>query len=322
MVTESGKAPRFVPAGSSRAEGQDTIRLLDSEEEYWDGIFGISGVGGPVSTAAVSGSTLYACGDFVGSVGMPLNGIAKWDGTTWSPLGSGIDGGITALAVIGSNLYVGGHFLEAGGVSSANIALWHFNPQSRKDDLLGTWDGQGVYYRDSVTGLWVKMASPATLITTGDIDGDATDDLIGIWPTQGGVWVKYSSDGTWERLSSTAQDITAGKMRAASTLAPPESAGGQVTVRAEFELPLPMGGFAEGPAGALNVRDLSRSGPGGARFVFKQEKNLNPVEGRAEQMSRMLKPGPGEPGFRSVHQENLVPGVTEDRETKKITRKR
>ena len=41
-----------------------------------------------------------------------------------------------------------------------------------RDDLLGTWDGQGVYYRDSATGTWVKMASPATLITTGDIDGD------------------------------------------------------------------------------------------------------------------------------------------------------
>ena len=99
--------------------------------------------------------------------------------------------------------------------TAVHIACGDMNGDER-DDLLGTWDGQGAYYRDSETGIWVKMASPATLITTGDIDGDATDDLIGIWPTQGGVWVKYSSDGTWERLSSTAQDIAAGKMRAAA----------------------------------------------------------------------------------------------------------
>ena len=65
----------------------------------------------------------------------------------------------------------------------------------RKDDLLGTWDGQGVYYRDSDTGAWVSLASPATMITSGDLDGDGTDDQIGIWPSQGGVWVKYSTTG-------------------------------------------------------------------------------------------------------------------------------
>ena len=82
----------------------------------------------------------------------------------------------------------------------------------RKDDLVGTWDGQGVYYRDSDTGAWVPMASPATMITTGDIDDDGTDDLIGIWPSQGGVWVKYYATGEWVNLSSTAVYITTGDM--------------------------------------------------------------------------------------------------------------
>ena len=82
----------------------------------------------------------------------------------------------------------------------------------RKDDLVGTWDGQGVYYRNSDTGAWVPMASPATMITTGDIDNDGTDDLIGIWPSQGGVWVKYYATGEWVNLSSTAVYITIGDM--------------------------------------------------------------------------------------------------------------
>jgi len=81
-----------------------------------------------------------------------------------------------------------------------------------QEDLLATWDGQGVYYRNSDTGAWVKLASPATMITCGDIDEDGIDDVIGLWPTQGGIWVKYSSDGTWARLSSTAVHIASGDM--------------------------------------------------------------------------------------------------------------
>jgi uncharacterized repeat protein (TIGR03803 family) len=79
-------------------------------------------------------------------------------------------------------------------------------------DFIGTWDDQGVYYRNSLTGLMVKLATPATLITAGDLDGDGIDDLIGIWPGQGGVWVKYSATGAWAKLSSTARDISSGDM--------------------------------------------------------------------------------------------------------------
>jgi M6 family metalloprotease-like protein len=80
------------------------------------------------------------------------------------------------------------------------------------EDLLATWDGQGVYYRNSDTGAWVKMASPATMIACGDIDHDGIDDVIGLWPTQGGIWVKYSSTGGWAKLSSTAVHIASGDM--------------------------------------------------------------------------------------------------------------
>jgi len=87
----------------------------------------------------------------------------------------------------------------------------------QKDDIIGTWDGQGVYYRNSDDGTWVKMASPADQIADGDLDGDGVDDLIGIWPGQGGVWVKYSSTGTWSKLSSSASDIASGDMNGDGT---------------------------------------------------------------------------------------------------------
>jgi hypothetical protein len=202
--------------------------------------------------------------------------------------------------------------------TAVHIAAGDMNGDGR-DDLLGTWDGQGVFYRDSVTGAWVKMASPATLITTGDIDGDAIDDLIGIWPTQGGVWVKYSSDGTWERLSSTAQDIAAGKMRAAEggEMAPSE---GVLAAQQEVqELPLPMGGNADGPRTASLKRDLSDRGPGGARFVYLEDVNLDPKEKGSARLN--LISGPGEPGAKWAEQTNLFPQETPKKEERKAIRK-
>ena len=79
-------------------------------------------------------------------------------------------------------------------------------------DFLATWDGQGVYFRNSETTKYVKLASPADLIAAGDIDGDGRDDLVGTWPGQGGVWARYSKTGTWAKLSSTAKHIAAGDM--------------------------------------------------------------------------------------------------------------
>jgi hypothetical protein len=81
-----------------------------------------------------------------------------------------------------------------------------------RDDLIGSWPEQGVYYRNSDTGDWIKLGKPASKIATGDLDYDSIDDLIGIWPSQEGVWIKYSKSGNWGLLSSTADWIGAGDM--------------------------------------------------------------------------------------------------------------
>ena len=160
-----------------------------------------------------------------------------------------------------------------------------------KDDLLGTWAGQGVYFRDTATGTWHQMSSSASQITCGDLDGDGTDDLVGIWAGQGGVWVKYSSDSSWEQLSSTADWITCGKMRD----------GGTTT--ALNSLLIPPGGIAEIPFVSDPDNDTSAKGPGGFQFVFTKQPNLFPLFNRNSKYS----PGPGEPGFEYVEQPNLSP---------------
>ena len=57
--------------------------------------------------------------------GVAVNHIAKWDGSSWSALGSGVNDGIHALAADkAGNLYAGGHFTAAGGKTSPFTARW------------------------------------------------------------------------------------------------------------------------------------------------------------------------------------------------------
>jgi len=74
---------------------------------------------------AVSGTDVYAGGYFTTAGGSTANYIAKWDGSSWSALGSGMNERVFALAVSGSDLYAGGRFTTAGGSATNSIAKWN-----------------------------------------------------------------------------------------------------------------------------------------------------------------------------------------------------
>jgi hypothetical protein len=100
-----------------------------------------------VSALAVIGTDLYAAGLFDSAGGAPANGIAKWDGSAWSALGSGLGSFspslpyVNALTVIGTNLYAGGFFDTAGGALADGIAKWDGSAWS----ALGSGVGLYVY---------------------------------------------------------------------------------------------------------------------------------------------------------------------------------
>lgn len=87
-----------------------------------------AGLNGEVWALTEMGGNLYVGGQFTTAGGASANYIAKWNGTSWSQLGSGItnglNGGVYALAVMGGKLFAAGYFTTAGGVTATNIAQW------------------------------------------------------------------------------------------------------------------------------------------------------------------------------------------------------
>src|SRR6185369_13961633 len=76
-------------------------------------------------------------GEFGVAGGVTVNFIAKWNGSTWSSLGTGMNGPVYALAVHddggGPALYAGGAFAVAGGVTVNSIAKWNGSSWSAMD---------------------------------------------------------------------------------------------------------------------------------------------------------------------------------------------
>jgi hypothetical protein len=100
--------------------------------------------------AVDSAGRLYAGGDFWGAGGVNANHVARWNGSTWSRLGSGINGGVYALVVDGADrLYAGGSFTTAGGTTANAIAQWDGTTWSS----LGSGIGECSAYQSCVTAL-------------------------------------------------------------------------------------------------------------------------------------------------------------------------
>ena len=138
---ENGE-PVFLPKeGDSKATG----------DENWSSEFqGPPGAGGTVYAVVKDASNnIYIGGNFTVVFGTAANRIAKWNGSTWSGLGTslagtGVNNTVKALAIDGSgNVYAGGQFTTAGGVSAKYVAKWNGS----------VWSGLGTGMNSDVLGL-------------------------------------------------------------------------------------------------------------------------------------------------------------------------
>ncbi len=102
----------------------------------WVSMGGLAGTDGTVYAAVVdAGGNLYIGGSFTFAGDFRANSIARWNGSTWSALGSGVkqnanQGSVNALAIYGADLVVGGYFNTAGGTAARNLARWDGNAWS------------------------------------------------------------------------------------------------------------------------------------------------------------------------------------------------
>jgi hypothetical protein len=142
--------------------------------------------GGTVGALAVSGNDLYAAGLFTSAGGLAVTNIAKWDGNSWSALGSGINGAVLALAASGSDLYAGGDFTMAGGNAVNRIAKWNGNG----------WTTLGSGVNDTVYAL---VVSGSNVYAAGQFTmaGGSTANHIAKW--DGSSWSALGSGMTGER---------------------------------------------------------------------------------------------------------------------------
>ena len=114
-------------------------------DEFWQDGFGRPGVDGYITSMVVFDGDLIVAGRFSLAGSILANNIARWDGTTWSPLGIGTDDVIYDLAVFGGDLVAGGGFVTAGDKDVSFIASWDGS----------TWNPLGNGFNDWVSALTV-----------------------------------------------------------------------------------------------------------------------------------------------------------------------
>ncbi len=129
----TGEGPRLVLGGRfTTAGGSPASRIAQWDGSAWSTLG--AGLDGEVRAMAVfddgttEGPALFVGGAFMSAGGIAASRIARWDGSSWSPVGSGVDGTVTAMTVFddgrGPALWVSGGFAVAGGQTAPGLARW------------------------------------------------------------------------------------------------------------------------------------------------------------------------------------------------------
>ena len=117
-------------------------------------------------------------GDFLVADGSLCQRIARWNGSSWQPLGSGVDANVGAIARLpNGDLVAGGSFAIAGGQPAAAVARWN-----------GTaWSPMGAGLPGRVTALEVAG--------NGDVwAGISVQDIASVHRFDGAVWQQVGTD--------------------------------------------------------------------------------------------------------------------------------
>jgi hypothetical protein len=166
----------------------------------WFGFPGAATLGaGSINTMAVYAGHLYVGGGFRLVDGAPGDYIARWNGSTWTALGSGVNGEIRALAVLGNNLFAGGDFTRAGESGANQVAKWNGS----------NWTNLGSGVNASVSSLVVKGSD---LFVGGNftLAGGGTANRIARWNGESWFSLGTGVNGQIYALAFMGEELIAG----------------------------------------------------------------------------------------------------------------
>ena len=155
-----------------------------------------------LSAMGLAGPALFVGGQFTEANDLPMQHVARWDGSNWSELETGIlddesdpcwcglsdcdcgpnPGVVHALASSGGALYVGGRFVRAACIHADNLVAWACPPPDAVPadlDRDGDVDAADFeVFESCATG--PALGPPATCCQAADLDHDGdvdTDDF-------------------------------------------------------------------------------------------------------------------------------------------------
>ena len=143
-----------------------------------------------INDMIVYNGDLYVCGTFDTAGGVPVSCIAKWDGISWSSVGSGIklqreNQQPFVMCVYNNALYVGGTFDSVGGVAATNIAKWDGSSWSAVGAGLGI-AGTSVY--SDTNGVYCLTVYSNKLIAGGYFNVASSLPVNNIAAWNGSTW--------------------------------------------------------------------------------------------------------------------------------------
>lgn len=155
-----GQPPKLVVGGSFSNVAnlpQSAIAFYDTQSGQWSSPGTWTYPAGSVyALAPVTGGDLYVGGYFTKAGGVAAMNVARWNGQSWSSLGSGLDKmAYTLLVLPNGDLIAGGTFQFAGGISAKGVARWNGSE----------WSAMG----DGLTRLSTDTVRALAILPNGDI---------------------------------------------------------------------------------------------------------------------------------------------------------
>jgi hypothetical protein len=160
-----------------------------TDNGVWHAFGGINdGCAGTITASAVAANgDVYVGGGFSICGDVPASFIARWNGSSWSALGSGLDNVPYSIAISGSDVYVVGQISTAGGVPVSGVAHWDGSQWSALGTGIG---GTAGYYQ------MAAVAAQGNDVYVGgsfDLAGGAPANAIAHWNKATQTWSSLGS---------------------------------------------------------------------------------------------------------------------------------